>query len=387
MRYVKPAIAVAVALAVVSWRPVAFADENKPWYVGVSANYGHFSASGVESDGTQTIGYFQLVYDNRKWGAGVTSSFASTSYTVGSASSGFDLSGLNDTALTTCYNTNIGKLNLRVGVDLGLPTGQTGLETENLGRSIYEDIREDLLLLNTYGEGLNIAPHFAASIRTGMFTWGLGGRYLNSGEYDPTSDVDGDEFNPGDSYTIVVSSLLKPGETDMVLLTLMRTTFGVDTQGGDDVFRKGDMISLDVRYTHIWSDNTMTTLVAVYSQQDKNERLSEGDVLKSETGNSNANTKEISIVNQYMYDRRITYTGVAGYKVADANEYGESDSLYDGGRDKIYVEPGLVWRLNKEAYTTFKLRYAIINDKKDGYSSQDATYNVYNIDLGLVYLF
>jgi len=365
----------------------AYALTDKPWLMALYANYGRFDANKANSDGAQSIGYFQLVYDKSKWGAGITSSYNSVSYQAGRATDSYDLSGFTDTALTTFYNKRIKKANLRFGVDIGLPTGKNAVTVQNLSRVIVDDVREDLLLLNTYGAGFNVAPNFAATYNTGSVTWGLGGRYLFAGEYDPTTDFAGDSFDPGDSLSVVASALTSISASDSLFLTLIYTTYGKDKQGGRDVFRNGDIYTFEARYVKRFIEDLTSTLAFVFKKQDKNERLQEGAVLKSETGNSNANVLEFLFENIYRYSRRFSLTAVTGYKTVGSNDYGEDDSFQDAGRDKIYIEPGAIWKFGESAYSTFKLRYSRLNDKKDAFSPEDTTYNVLNLDIGVVLSF
>jgi len=365
----------------------ASAKSEKPWLMAFYSNLGKFDASKANSDGSQSVEYFQLVYSKRKWGAGLTSSYNSVSYRAGRATDSYDLSGLTDTALTTFYNKRMRKANLRFGLDLGLPTGKNAVSIEKLSRVIVDDVREDLLILNTYGAGFNVAPNFAATYNTGSVTWGLGARYLFAGEYDPTTNFAGDNFDPGDSLSVVVSSLASISKSDSLFLTLIYTTYGKDKQGGRDVFRNGDIYTLEARYVKRFMENLTSTAAFIFKRQNKNERLQEGADLKSETGNSNANVMDFLFENIYRYSRRFSITAVTGYKTVGSNDYGEGDTFQDGGRDKFYIEPGAIWKFSESAYSTFRLRYSRLNDKKDAFAPEDTSYNVLNLDLGVVFSF
>ncbi|MDH5638510.1 MAG: hypothetical protein OEZ04_08465 [Nitrospinota bacterium] len=372
------------AMALSSIGASAEQDSAKPLTVGVFTNTGSFSASGSGVEGSQSIAYLQMIYTSPSWGAGFTSSYASVDYTTGAADERYKRSTMTDTAVTTFYNAKRGALRARFGIDLGLPTGQATQTSEELSRSITDDIYEDLLLLNNYGSGLNMAAHLALSYQTGSITWGFGARYLTAGAYDPMSDREQDEFDPGDSLLALASVLFSFGEQGSALVNLSRTTQGHDKQNGKDIFRNGDIMALEFRLLRDWGSSLSTSLVALERQQDKNERLYANEQYKSETGNANANSTEVFLETAWTSSDALIFTGVLGYKSVTANDYPEDDYLYDGGRTKFYVEPGLRWSLSKSALVSLKLRYSTVDDQKDSLSPDGATYSVYNVDMGII---
>ncbi|VAX15616.1 hypothetical protein MNBD_NITROSPINAE03-325, partial [hydrothermal vent metagenome] len=111
------------------------------------------------------------------------------------------------------------------------------------------------------------------------------------------------------------------------------------------------------------------------------------DVLNAELSNSNNNSWEIFANNIYRRSRKLWLMGMLGYKSVSANGYSLGDALYDGGRSKVYIEPGISWFFSKAMYATGRVRYSKIDDRQDAFSAKDAAYNVFNIDLGLVYSF
>ncbi len=46
--------------------------EVRPWLLSVTTNTGSWSSSDVDNSGGQTVGYFQMAYDSKNWGAAVT---------------------------------------------------------------------------------------------------------------------------------------------------------------------------------------------------------------------------------------------------------------------------------------------------------------------------
>lgn len=386
MRRILPAVLAASLAAMIPSAAVAQEKPSYPWLAALYANYGKFDASGVSSSGDQGITYLQMIYSRPRWGVGLTTSYGVTSYQPATGPDKFTLNGLTDSALTGYYRFRLGSVNLRAGIDVGLPTGKAAQDNDQLARTITDDVREDLLLLNGFGAGMNVAPHLASSFKAGPVTWGLGARYLFAGEYDPSSGISGDNYNPGDNLTLVASGLASLSRRDTLLVTLRYTTFGRDTMGGRDVFRNGDLMTVEARAVRTWSPSVTSSLVALYKRQEKNERLT-AQTMAAETGNSNGNAVEVFTETAWRLDGRFTLTGVAGYKTVAANAYVSDDPLFDGGRDKLYLEPGAMWRFGPRMYATGKLRYSRVSDKKDAYSPADATYSVFHLDAGVVYSF
>ena len=378
------ATVLAAVLALGASSALAEQEKNKPLTVAIFSNMGSFSASGEDADGSQSIAYLQMVYATSSWGVGFTSSYANADYKTSASNERYQRSTMTDTALTSFYNIKRNNFRARLGLDLGIPTGQETQTAEELGRSISDDIYQDLLLINTYGSGFNMAGHMSLSYKTGPVTLGLGARYLVAGAYDPMSDREKDEFDPGDSLMALVSVLFNVGEKGGALFNLSRTTQGKDKQDGVDIFRNGDITALEIRLMNEWFGDLSTSLVGVARQQEKNERIYSGKSYKVETGNANANSTEVFMEMAYTMSDPLVLTGVLGYKMVDANDYPEDDYLYDGGRTKYYVEPGLRWSFSKRTLLSLKLRYSGIDDKKDSFSPNGATYSVYNADLGLI---
>lgn len=361
--------------------------EEKPGVASINLNYGSFSTPDADVDGNQALTYAQVAYETERWGAAAAGSFASTSYRTELHDDRFTVSALMDSVLSAFYKTRLGGVSVRAGADVNVPTGKNAFPSEELRRVVTDDIREDLQLVNIYGGGLNITPHAVFTYKSGPVTWGAAFRYIFTGEYDPTSDIEGDDFDPGDRLTGVGSALVDMSGAGKILLTATYSRAGADKQGGREVFRNGDVTQIEARYMRGWTESLKGTLGVVFSTQGKNERLGDGDVLQSETGNANGNSLEFFTLNVYSYSSRALFTGVAGYKTVDENGYSEGEPFHDAGRSLFYLEPGGAFYLRDDLYFAAKVRYTRISDKKDSFSPKDAAYDVFNVDAGFVYSF
>lgn len=373
---------------------VSFAQEDADkkevggFTLSATANYGTWRSAGGDNEGSQGIGYFQAAYDGKDWGLAATGKGSNTSYKTVLSEERLQFTTLTDTSVATYYSHTTGELMLRGGLDFSLPTGKHAYASSELGRIITDPLSQDLMMINTYGAGTNIIPHFMAVRKiSDRMTIGGGVRYEFTGSYDPTTDLDADILDPGDRLMVMANGALIVTDNDYFLFTVMFNRFGVDKQDGRDIFRTGDTYSFDARYIRKWEEAFNSIFSLSYRQQDKNEMLSESDVLNSELSNSNNNSWEAYVNNIYRHSDDFSFIGMAGYKQVFPNGRNEDESLYDGGRWKVYVEPGAQWFLSQANYLSGKIRYSYILDKKDAFSSDDSGYNVFNVDIGYTYSF
>lgn len=356
--------------------------------VSATGNYGTWSSIAGDNSGSQGLAYFQAAYDGDSWGLAATGKGSKTSYKTVLGEERLDFTTLTDTSVSSYYSHKIGDLMLRGGVDLSLPTGKHAYSSSELGRIVTDPLSQDLMMLNTYGAGTNFIPHFMAVHKASdQLTVGGGLRYELTGPYDPTTDISDDNLDPGDRLMLMANGAWIATDNDYFLLSFMYNYSGVDKQEGTEIFRTGDMYSLEARYIRKWEEAFNSIFSLSYRQQEKNQMLSEGNVLNSELSNSNNNSWEAYVNNVYRYSDDFSFTGMAGYKQVFPNGLNEDEALFDGGRWKAYVEPGIMWFLSPVNYLSGKARYSYILDKKDAFASDDSGYNVFNVDIGYTYSF
>ncbi|MBI4829302.1 MAG: hypothetical protein HY804_10945 [Nitrospinae bacterium] len=374
-------IAALAALAVPAW---AQEQPASPWLVSLSANYGAWRASGVDSDGSQALGFVQASYATDAYGASVTGVGARTSYLIPAGTERFEITTISDTDIATYYLHTFGAVTLRGGVDARIPTGKHAYTDTELSSIFLDDLSGDLMLVNSYGGGFDVTPHFLAIYNFDGFVAGAGFKYEFTGEYDPTTDTADDNFNPGDRLTALVNAVYTVGESRYAMLTLSYSRSEKDTQGGVAVYRAGDTYSAEGRLIWRWANGLTSVASASYRTQTKDELLGEESLLVSEISNSNNNLYELFVNNVYQYAGGVSFSGLIGYKQALANGYAEGDALYDAGRAKLYLEPGVIYNLSDTSYASFKLRYTYLRDLADAFSASDATYSLINADISLV---
>jgi hypothetical protein len=280
------------------------------------------------------------------------------------------------------------RFTLSLGVDVTFPMGKADYTNEELSQLIIDPISNDLMIANVYGEGLNIIPHATAIFQaTSKLTMGLGVRYEVTGEYDPTSDTANDNFNPGDRLLALVNTAYEIDAGRFLIFTATYFRLGTDVQGGKEIYRSGDAMTAELRYIHSWWAAFSSVLSVKIRTQQPNEAVDQTATLISEQNNSNNDYLELFLNNIYRYSSDFSFLALAGYKQALENEYATDSLLYDAGRSKYFIEPGMMWFLNRNLYFTAKFRYSIVADKQDAFSPIDTNYTIWNADAGIVYAF
>jgi hypothetical protein len=364
-------------------------QSQEPWIVMINSNFGTWGSEKFGNSGNQALGFTQVAYDVKTWGIVLTGKYSKTSYnnTVLSESR-FDVSTFADTDISDHYTYTSGDLTLSGGVDISLPTGKHGYSNQELGTIVSEPVSQDLMSLTSFGQGLNISPHLVIASKVSKdFTVGAGLKYMFSGEYDATTEIADDNTKPGDRLSLLLNSVFGATPDDYLMLTLSYSHAAKDKRQGQDVFHSGDIFSTDFKYLRRWSESYTSVLGLIVMTQQKNETLNESLVLASENQNSNNNSYELTLNNNYRLPGNLTFTGILGYKYVYANGYGAGDTLYDAGRWKAYIEPGAMWIITHNMYASVKLRYSQLSDKKDAFEAEDNSYKIYNFDFGLVYNF
>lgn len=358
-----------------------------PWLLTVSANHGAWSADKSSVEGSQSVGFLQLAYDLETMGCSVSGTYARANYMAAGADGRFEIDTFADTDISTFYMSKLGDLTLRGGVDLRVPTGKSSYTNAQISRLMIDKVSQEIMLINTYGGGLNVIPHFVAVYSMKAFTIGAAARYEIAGDYDPTTETANDQFDPGDRLTALVTGAWAVTDGDAVMLTASYLSVGKDKQDGKDVFRQGDTYSGDARYIRKWGEGVNTVLGVTYKNQGINQSLTTESYLQSEVSNSNNNSLEVYLNGQYRYSKSLLLRGLGGVKIVGANGYAEADPLYDAGLDKQYAEAGVTWYFTDGMYATAQLRYTKINNKKDALAEADTAYGVANADLSFVYGF
>ena len=227
---------------------------------------------------------------------------------------------------------------------MDLPTGVSRLKTRDL--PAIQD--EDLVALQRFGEGFDVNPTVIVYHNFG--DWGLGGGigYLWTGEYDPTEDIPNDDFDPGDELTVSVLGDVFLGDVWRLIGRATYTHFTTDERGGIEIFREGDEIDLGVSLE--WRPEPWWAVVSLRDiYHFKSDRLNAAGQLGEELQNSLGNEIRGSRDGRLHHRRHLDGPGhrwTSGTWPPTTTP--TNDPLYDGGRFKIAVGPGVTWTLQPD---------------------------------------
>lgn len=368
--------------------PVAERQEAKI-VVQADENRGSWTSdASPKKKGGQNLAYYSVGYYAAWWGVTVLGSFADTSYINNNSSKGdFSYTGIMDSTVSTYYmRPSLFGLDVRLGLDLNVPTGHPSFSSGDLGAMMLDGVSKDLNMATSFGRGLNFAPNLILSKTFDSSSVGLGLRYEVMGEYDPTTEVPSDNIKPGDMLMVMGLWQYAVTGKDMLIADLVGTFSGRDQQGGADVFKKGNTYDLTVRYVKAGTALRITYALAM-GLQDKNKSVGAGGGLATEDLNTNNNRIEAFINTGYAFNNRLIVNNILGYKKYDANGYHPGDTLYDAGYDKIYAGGGMNYTFSESSYVKVDIRAFQIQNGADAMEPVSAVYQGVNIDLGFVYLF
>jgi hypothetical protein len=332
-------------------------------------------------DGSQVLVPLGLWYDTPRWGFAVRGSYGTTQREPSGLSSD-PVTGFTDTTASGYYRLRVRGTEIRLGLDLDLPTGVSRLK----GRQLPAVQDEDLVALQRLGEGLDVNPTIIVYRHFG--DWGLGGGlgYLWTGEYDPTRGVGNDDFDPGDELTVSVLGDVFLGDVWRLIGRVAYTRYTEDERGGVKVFRHGDEIDLGVtlewRPEPWWATITVRDIV-----RQKAERLNAAGQLVDELETSFGNEVRASVTVGYILDETWTFRGTVDVRYVAANGYGTGDPLHDGGRFKIAVGPGVTWSLGRTLAVDGSVRYFYLDGEPSPIFPRGATIHGVHADVRLTYRF
>jgi hypothetical protein len=372
--FVSAALALLISAAAAT--PAA-ADEWTAW-TGI-----HLDAwSGAGQDGHQVLAPLSLAFDTPFWGLSIRGAVGDSARDPGGNRQSGQITGLTDSTLAGYYRWVVADVEIRAGLNLDLPTGVSRLKTRDL--AAIQD--EDLALLERFGEGFDVNPTITAYRSFGRFGVGGGVGYLWTGEYDPTEDIPGDDLDPGDELTVTALADVSIADATRLIGTVTYTMFSADSLGGRDTFQEGD--ELDFRVTLEWRPEPWWIAVTFRDiVRFKAERLDAAGRLTTEPRNSRGNDIRGAVVVGYIFDEFWTIQGVVEVKHVFANDYPESDPLFDGGRTKIAIGPTVTWLPHRRFGIEGGFRYFFMDVERSPFFPQSGTINGVHADVRVLYRF
>jgi hypothetical protein len=371
------------ALLLIATVLAAFPARADQWTIGSGIHLDAWSAdqSSRQGDGFEVLVPLGIAFDTPTWGVGARGSFGTTQHDLVGAPSA-SISGFTDTTLSGYYRWRVSGTDIRFGLDLDLPTGVSRIKTRDL--PAIQD--EDLVALQRFGEGWDVNP--TVIVYRSFGDWGLGGGigYLWAGEYDPTEEIANDDFDPGDELSVNLLGDVFIGDVWRLIGRVGYTRYTEDERGGFEVFREGD--ELDIGVSLEWRPEPWWAVVTVRDiYRFKAERINAAGQLTEEPENSNGNEIRGTVTVGYIIDDVLTVRGILDFRYVAANDYATTDALYDGGRFKIAIGPGVTWTFSRTFALDASVRYFYLDAERSPTFPLGASINGVHADMRVVYRF
>lgn len=334
--------------------------------------------SDEDESGSQFYIPIQIQSDADKLSWHFTTGYANTLGDIEGADEA-SVSGLLDTQVGATYLfSGAGGLDWLVGLDVNLPTGQTGLEEDEV--RIMVD--PDLVSIITPGQGLNINPTVSVAHQGERFGVGLGLGYAFQGEYDFTEETE--EYDPGDIFKVAAEADYAFTEAWLWSLQAQFLTMTADTIEGDDYLQKGDAWLVGTglkRSVEGWE--LEMTLCAIFRSKAAVSNSNNDLVTESRVSQGNEYLLDIASRHQLRPATRLDI-GLEYLYMAE-NDYEESSSYYMGSRVKYSLSVGVQQQLNE----TLELQGALAGFTMDDEPSwlhpgQDRQYQGWSITAAVV---
>ncbi|MBI3795105.1 MAG: hypothetical protein HY280_10340, partial [Nitrospinae bacterium] len=373
----------------------AFAEDDAKLLLQLNDNNGYYSGSGdYGRRGGQNVVYSTASYLTKGYGLSVLGAYTDTTYNYVNESDktngDFHLNTAMDTTVSGFYILGGGGTNLwRIGLDLNLPTGHASYNSQEENTVMTAPVTQDLVMMPSFGAGLNIAPnvtlvHGFSEISTG----GLGVRYQKSGSYTPTPSDSASplSYTPGDWMMIFGSFEYTPSKENQLLLDVSKTLSARDKQGPTEVLKQGDRYLTGAKYINTGAMDK-TTYSFTYQWQDANQISSGSSGVVTQSRNANNNKAEVFVQDTHMQSEKLALNAIVGGKKVYANQMDVTDSYYVAGYAKVYAGGGFTYAASKMLTVTFDLRLFELWSGTDPTEPSGITYRGGNMDLGFVYEF
>ena len=354
------------------------------WTLTSGVHLDAWSANGSSGQGTgyEVLVPLGILYDTPTWGLAARGSAGSSQHDLDAAPSA-SMTGFTDTTVSGYYRLRLsGGTDIRFGLDMDQPTGVSRLKTRD--RPAIQD--EDLVALQRFGEGFDVNPTVIVYHNFG--DWGLGGGigYLFAGEYDPTEDIPDDDFDPGNELSVSALGDVFLGDVWRLIGRATYTHFTTDERGGIEVFREGDEIDLGVSLE--WRPEPWWAVASVRDiYHFKSDRINAAGQVAEESKNSLGNEIRAGVTVGYIIDDAWTVRGIVDFRYVAANDYASNNVLYDGGRFKIAVGPGVTWTLSRTFALDASVRWFYLDAERSPTFPLGATINGVHADMRVTYRF
>jgi hypothetical protein len=289
------------------------------------------------------------------------------------------ISGLLDTQLNLAYDLpQIAGFDWLVGVDFNLPTGKTDEDPQDL--EIMRD--PDLSPIVSPGQGFNINPFVNLARRWDSWTFGIGAGYAFQGEYDySTANRD---YDPGDILNVAAETVYDWGSGWQTRLFGQYATFGTDTEGGQDLLERGDILLVGAGAQFQRQVYALGLTVQAILRDKSEYRKASAVGIGTESRNSYGDEWLAEISGQYHLSAKTIGSAALSGLFVEENEFEKSSVFYAGERTKAALTVGFLHELSDKMNLQTQVQGFIMDDDPNWlHPNEDRTYRGWAVSLDL----
>jgi len=297
------------------------------------------------------------------------------------------ISSFTDTLLSVSYTYALSNhpVALLFGIDANLPTGHERLGEEEESAEWGES--GDLFEVDNFGEGFNFGLSFGAMHQYEDTVIAFQGAYVLTGAFDPSSDLEDDELDPGDQLLLLgllnaqVSSWLN------VEWLMVYSYFWADKTEGTKTFQQGNQFMLGGNMTLVREPMTISAhLQATFPKVNK--ELVD-DAWEQEHDNSNGIHITGGVAGAYALSERLTLQlqGDVRYYGASDLQDEETSLPYSGKRIRYAVTPGVTYLFTNNLSFRGGAELFVMTQEQDMFTEEDLFFRGFNIQLSIFYAF
>ena len=294
--------------------------------------------SDEDESGSQLYIPIQFNSDHERLSWNLAAGYAATSGELAGASDR-SISGMLDTQAGVTYLVpDLGGIDWLVGLDLNLPTGQTGKDE----RDVRLMIDPDLVDIVSPGQGFNANPTLSLARRWDQWTVGLGLGYAYQGKYDYSEQTR--DYDPGDIFSAAAQVDYDFAQAWKWSLQAQYLTMGMDQAEDEDLLQKGDTWTAGTTLRR--SDRTWELGLSVQGIfRGKAKVKNASGALATEARNSQGDEWLATLDGRYQWRPRTGFTAELAYLYLAENGYEIGSAYYMGERRKISLDLGWLQQL------------------------------------------
>ena len=348
---------------------------------GTGVQYDSFSSDQTREKGSQVTSPVTASVGGGGFFGGLASGYVSSTYRP--AAAGADdvtVSTFLDTTISLSYSRPIGGACLQVGSSFNLPTGDSSLDADE--RQAEMDSRYgELVSVTDFGAGTNANPGFAIAIPIKRLIIGGGFSYNILGAYVPSSEIDGDDVDPGDQFLGKIS-LGWDGKLFKVIGGVKYQWIFPDEIGGEEVFKEGDMVGGNVKLS-FKAASWNFTLEGAYTTWFKGKRFTGDQELLVEELRRFGDDLTLRAKVSYRVWPTLKLKLIGRGRWVQDNEYPETSAFYDAGRNTYSILGGFSYSLHPWVSLNFNVTYLTVEEGADASFAQATDYQGFKTALSI----